>query len=186
MPKHRNYKKSQKKCSPPAKKEIQKTFLETSLPSSISDDQKSLSSRLTNQDSKIRENSYITVSTIDLLRNKSLREEMFSSEITKILVKALQEPIMKNALWVFAALKNVLETADLEQREDVLEEYLEVGLVEVIVDRVTEIGRVIWENWEVLRGGDLEKSLMFVEGAYGLLGKEFDWGFEWVKMMGLS
>lgn len=77
-----------------------------------SDDQKSLSDRISNQDPKIREIAYIALSTFEISSNKEVADEVFSDEVTQKIINALNDPIRKNALCVFSAIGNVLTASD--------------------------------------------------------------------------
>ena len=133
------------------------------------DDQKSLYDRLGNQDSKVREMAYITLSTIDINPNRGLSNEIFTTDMTKRVIQSLNDPIRKNSLCVFGAISNILNSADLHNKPEVLEEYLKNGLLNIIHENLQGIGVELTENWGKMHNNDFEKALLFVENAYKLL-----------------
>lgn len=168
MPKNRNYRKNQQQQKPKKQSDIQKkekSVFEERKP----DDQKSLVDRLTNQDAKVREMAYITLSTIEIKPNHEVGKEIFSTIMTEKVVAALSDPIRKNALCVFGAISNILTAADLSNRGDVLENYFQYGLLDTLSENVIKIGQEITENWEKMHNSDVEKSLLYVESAFRLL-----------------
>lgn len=168
MPKHRNSKQNRKKAQEAKVKEIQKQakeYFEQRKP----DDQKSLYDRLGNQDAKVRETAYITLSTIDVATNRGICNEIFDDAMTQRIVKSLSDPIRKNALCVFAAISNVLTSADLIDRKDVLEAYLKHGLIDDLSTNIRAIAVELTENWDKMHNNDVEKFLLYIENAYKLL-----------------
>lgn len=132
------------------------------------DDQKSLYDRLGNQDPRVREVAYITLSTIEINPNRGLSDEVYNDEMTKRVVKSLEDPIKKNALCVFAAIMNVLNSADMHNKSEVLEAYLKYGLLDVH-KQITRMAQELTDNFEKVHNSDYEKSLLYIENAFKLL-----------------
>jgi hypothetical protein len=167
MPKGRNYYKRKKQAQQDKYTEIQKRSKEY-LDEKTPDDQTSLFDRLGNQDPRVREMAYITLSTIDINPTRGLTDEIFNDEMTKRIVKSLDEPIKKNALCVFAAISNVLNTADLHNKSEVLESFFKFGLLD-IHQHITKIAQELTDNFEKVHNSDFEKSLLYIENAFKLL-----------------
>ena len=134
-----------------------------------SDDQKSLSDRISNQDPKIREIAYIALSTFEISSNKEVADEVFSDEVTQKIINALNDPIRKNALCVFSAIGNVLTASDFWNKIEVLESYLKFGLLDVLCKNIKAFAIEITESKSKLYGGDLERSLTYIEESFKLL-----------------
>lgn len=88
--------------------------------------------------------------------------------MTKRVVKSLEDPIKKNALCVFAAIMNVLNSADMHNKSEVLEAYFKFGLLDVH-KHITRMAQELTENFEKVHNTDYEKSLLYIENAFKLL-----------------
>ena len=172
MPKNRNWRNNKKRNHPTKEADISKPLTEL-FDRKIPDDQKSLLDRLSNQDAKVREMAYITLSTVDLFRNKTIQAEIFSPQASEIVVKSISDPLRKNSLCAFAAIVNVLNSADLTSNEQLLSDYIKIGLLDDIYKNVREVAVQLTENWNVMHNKDLEKLLLYIENSFNLLGKPY-------------
>ena len=155
----------------------QKEYFSESKP----DDQKSLSDRISNQDPKIREIAYITLSTFDITSNREIADEVFSDEISQKVINALNDPIKKNALCIFSAIGNILTTSDYLNKIEVLEFYLKNGLIDTICKNIKAIAIELTESKAKLFGGELEKLLSYIEESYRLLDTIVSLEIVWVE-----
>ncbi|CAI2361021.1 unnamed protein product [Moneuplotes crassus] len=168
MPKHRSRKAGKKQIQQAKFREIQKRAKEY-FAENTPDDQKSLYDRIGNQDPKVREMAYITLSTIDINPLRGLGVEIFNDEMTKRVIDSLNDPIRKNSLCVFASISNILNSADLYNKPEVLASYLEKGLLDVIKDNLVNIGVELTSNWGKMHKNDTDKALLYIENSYKLL-----------------
>lgn len=149
--------------------EIQKQFLNNYIEHETPDDQKTLYDRLGNQDPKIREMAYITLSTLYFNSIRGMNDEIFSDSMTKRIVQALSDPIKKNALCVFGIISNILTAADLMNKMEILTKYLQNELIDTIAMNVIQNVSEIDSMGHEMSNSDLERSVWYVEEAFKLL-----------------
>lgn len=149
--------------------DIHKNLMGTNYQVPTPDDQKTLYDRLGNQDPKIREMAYITLSTLYLGKDQALNNEVFSEYMTKRIIKALSDPIRKNALCVFGIINNILTAADLMNKPEVLAEYVKQGLFDTICENVKTCVEEVDKMGDDMTNSDLERTIFYIEEAFKLL-----------------